>query len=221
MTKFMLLAARRSGTTLLVDYLNGHPQIECVKRAFGLEKKVKNPTRDNHSGGFYLYRTRSLSHRIQYILRRDRLINDFLREDIFMPRQDVAAVGFRLIYEMSSRYPQITDWAKGNDARVIHIVRRNLLKTYISAVSAPIHKMRHPREGVIIKTTKIRVDPGKVLEILKQRIREIEHRRQQLSGCMYHELSYEDLVSNRDEALRNIQTFLGVDLEDVSRRQAD
>ena len=130
-----------------------------------------------------------------------------------MPRQNISAVGFRLTYEMSSKYPQIIEWAKENDVQVIHLVRHNILKTYVSTVSAPIHKMHHPREGDTIKTAKIRIEPRNVLEILSRRVWEIEHRRQQFSECMYHELGYEKLVSNSDEELGKIQRLLGTGAE--------
>jgi uncharacterized protein YqeY len=81
-------------------------------------------------------------------------------------------------------------------------------------VSAPIHKMRHPREGAAIKTTKISIDPAKVLGILNKCELEIENRRVQFSECLYHELSYEDLVRDKDEELKKIQSFLNVNQAD-------
>ena len=209
--KFIVLAARRSGTTLLIDYLNSHPEVECVKRAFGLEKKIVNPTPDNHSGGFYLYRTKNLINRVRFFVQRSALIGSYLDEDVFLPRQHYTAAGFRLIYEMSSKYPVIADWARENEVRIVHLVRRNLLKTYVSTVSAPVHKMRHPREGATITTAKIRIDPRDLLESLNQRVWDIDLRRQKFSACEFHELSYEDLVSNKDEVLGKVQTFLGID----------
>ena len=208
MTKFLLLAARRSGTTLLIDCLNQHPEIQCMKRAFGLERKISDPTPDKHSGAFYLYRTRSLFNRTRYVMRRNRLIYDFLSEEVLNPQQNISAIGFRLTYDMLSKYPQMIEWSKENDIQVIHLVRHNILKTYISTVSAPIHKMHHPREGDIINATKIRIDPKDLLDILSRRTLEIEKRRQQFSDCTYHELGYEKLVSNRDEELGKIQGLL-------------
>ena len=211
MAKFILLAARRSGTTLLIDCLNSHPEVDCVKRAFGLEKKIKNSTPDNHAGGFFLYRMKNLSNRMRYYTRRQALVNDFLRDDIFTPGADFPAAGFRLIYEMSAKYPQIAQWARQKDARVIHLIRGNLLKTYISTVTAAIHKMRHPREGAEIRTVKIHIDPQELLTELNKRVALIEEQRQLFSDCHCHEVFYEDFVADRTKESVRMLRFLGVD----------
>ena len=211
MAKFILLAARRSGTTLLIDCLNSHPEVNCVKRAFGIEKKIKNPTPDNHAGGFFLYRMKNLSNRMRYYTSRYALVNDFLQDDVFSSRAAFPATGFRLIYEMSEKYPQIAQWAKQNDARVLHLIRGNLLKTYISTVTAAIHKMRHPREGAEIRTVKIHIDPQELLTELNKRVALVEGQRQLFSSCRCHEVFYEDFVADRAKESVKILRFLDVD----------
>lgn len=211
MTKFILLAARRSGTTLLIDCLNSHPDIACVKRAFGLEKKIENPTPDKHSGAFYLYRTKNIGNRIRYYTGRYGLIDEFLAQDIFTSNRDHGAVGFRLIYEMSSKYPQVARWAANNDAKVIHLIRGNCLKTYISAISARIHKMRHPREGDQISTIKVHVDPKQLMMELSKRTKEAQQQRSRFSGCPYHEVYYENFTRDREKESRELLDFLHVD----------
>lgn len=211
MTKFILLAARRSGTTLLIDCLKSHPDIDCVKRAFGLEKRIDNPTPDNHSGGFFLYRTKNVSNRIRYRTSRGALISQFLEEEVFAPRAEFKAAGFRLIYEMSTKYPQVSNWAHANDARVIHLIRGNLLKTHISKKTAAIHKMRHPREGAEIKTVKIHIDPLELQQELEHSSALIEAQRSMFSKCRYHEMFYEDFVENRTTESPKLLRFLDVD----------
>ena len=93
MTKFILLADRRSGTTLVIDCLTGHPGINCAKRAFGQEKKIRNPTENHHSSDFYLYRTASLANRGKYYLQKKQLIKSFLDERVFTPRPGIRAAG--------------------------------------------------------------------------------------------------------------------------------
>lgn len=211
MTKFILLAARRSGTTLAIDCLNSHSQVECVKRAFGLERKIKNPTLDRHSGEFYLYRTRNLYNRIRYYAKRYDLIDSFLCDDIFSPREHIPAVGFRLIHEMSQMYPQIADWAKNNDVKVIHLVRENVLKTHLSAKTARIHKLHHPREGDGVNPIKIHINPDEIVSVLEKRLQDIGIQRNRYSGCDYLEISYESFVENRSDQSSRMLAFLGVD----------
>lgn len=219
MTKFILLAARRSGTSLLIDCLNSHPDIACVKRAFGLEKKIKNPTPDEHSGGFYMHRTKKVGNRVRYYTNRYGQIDEFLAEDVFGLNVAEKAAGFRLIYEMSSRYPQVAEWAGNNGARVIHLIRGNCLKTYISAVSARIHKMRHPREGDRVKAVKIHIDPKQLVMELNKRTNEVQQQKKRFSGCPCHEVYYEDFIVNRDEESRRLLGFL--DVEDTTSLSSD
>jgi len=211
MTKFILLAARRSGTTLLIDCLNSHPDITCVKRAFGLEQKIRNPTPDKHSGAFYLYRTKNIGNRIRYYTHRYGLIDEFLSDDIFRRNETRSAVGFRLIYEMSSKYPQVAEWASNNGASVVHLIRGNCLKTYVSAVSARIHKMRHPRQGEPVRTVKVFIDPKQLMLELNKRTSEVQRQKQSFAGCPYHEVYYEDFTVDRAGESRKLLRFLDVD----------
>lgn len=211
MIKFILLAARRSGTTLVIDCLNSHTQVKCVKRAFGLERKIKSPTEDQHSGGFYLYRTKNLYNRIRYYSKKYDLIDDFLCEDIFLPRDNYSAVGFRLIHEMSTRYPQIADWAKHNDVKIIHLVRENILKTYVSAQTAKVHKMHHPRKGERLRPAKIQIDTAELVNVLRGRLQNIDVQRSMFSETGYMELSYESFVEDRAEQSRRMLNHLEVD----------
>lgn len=211
MTKFILLASRRSGTSFVIDCLNSHPQIHCVKRAFGLEKKIKNPTADEHSGGFYLYRMKSLSNRIGYYFSRDALIDGFINADIYAENKAKGSIGFRLIYEMSQKYPGVSRWATRNKVKVIHLVRENILKTYVSHVSAKAHKMRHPKAGDKIKTAKVHLDPEKTVEELNRRLELIERQRSMFRDCATLEITYEDFVANKKDVSVSILDFLEVD----------
>lgn len=211
MNKFILLAARRSGTSLVIDCLNSHPDIHCVKRAFGLEHKIKNPTPDLHSGGFYLYRVKNLINRLRYYFARSGLIGDFLKEDVFNMDSDIKNVGFRMIYDMSLKYPYVSEWAKNNDIKVIHLIRKNILKTYVSSMTAPIHKMHHPREGEKITTVKINLDPDKVIKELNTRLSEIDAQRNRYTSSNYIEVFYEDFVENQDDESKKLLDFIGAD----------
>jgi len=211
MRKFILLAARRSGTSLVIDCLNSHPDIHCVKRAFGLERKIKNPTSDKHSGGFYLYRTKSIVNRLRYYAGRAGLINDFLYEDVFNKNSKNHNTGFRVIYNMSSKYPELADWAKDNDVKVVHLIRKNILKTYVSSLTAPIHKMHHPREGENISTVKIQLDLKNVIKELNARLNEIDIQRERYASCTYKEIFYEDFIENQAEESIKLLDFIGAD----------
>ena len=211
MDKFILLADRRSGTTLVIDCLTGHPGITCAKRAFGQEKKIRNPTENHHSSDFYLYRTGSLSNRCKYFLHKKQLIKTFLDENIYAPRPGIRAAGFRLIYDMVGIFPELVEIANEENIKVLHLIRENVLKTYVSSVTARIHKMHHPREGDRVQSVKVHLDPAKMLQSMKTRTQRIEAMRARFSTCPYMETTYEEFTANRDSETARILPFLGID----------
>lgn len=219
MQKFVLLADRRSGTTLVIDCLNNLPGVRCLKRAFGVEKKIANPTDDNHSGMFFLYRTANLKQRLRFWVDQKSLIRDFLDEEIFAPDPKIVAGGFRLIYHKADKYPGILANLEGNDTRIIHLVRRNVLKTHVSYLTAPLHKMHHPREGSAIRTVTIFIDPATILQDLRKRIQYIERIRKLTAGFPVLEVGYEDFIADRDAEGARIQPFLS--LKEIVPFQSD
>ena len=211
MTKFILLTGRRSGTTLVIDCLNNHPDITCIKRAFGVERRIKNPTEHRHSSDFYLYRTDNALRKAMYLFRRTVVFHDYLANKMFTTEEAGTAKGFRVIYEISKSYTMIEDWVKQDNVKVIHLIRENVLKTYLSTETAKIHKMHHPREGDAVKPVSIYIDPGKIVNILKKRLEEIDSQRNRYSGENYLEVTYESFVNNRAVESDRILSHLEVD----------
>ena len=143
------------------------------------------------------------------------LIDDFLKEEIFKNNSIVSNVGFRIIYNMSLKYPALATWARNNDARVVHLIRKNILKTYVSSLTAPIHKMHHPREGEKISTVKIHLDPKAAIKELNARLREIDEQRKYYSSCEYIEIFYEDFVENQAVESTKLLNFIGADVDHI------
>lgn len=219
MEKFVLLADRRSGTTLVIDCLNKLPRIRCEKRAFGIDRKVKNPTQDEHSGMFFLYRDGVWKRQLRYYLQRQSLIEDFLNDEIFIPGQPEDIRGFRLIYNKAEQHPEIIKCLKGTGTKVIHLIRQNVLKTHISYKSAPIHKMHHPRQGDTVKHVRLHLDPDTIILELGKRLHRIEAMKALVQDMPHLEIFYEEFTRDRQAQAAIIQPFLG--MEEVLPFQSD
>ena len=214
MEKFVLMANRRTGTSLMIDCLNSHPRIHCTKRAFGVEKRFANPDENHQSGGYFLYRTGSLKRRLRHVFAPGGLIAEFLDREIFVQAQPgTDVIGFRLLYEKVRRHPQLLDLMRSRNMKVIHLVRENILKTYISTITAPLHKMYHPREGAEIRTVSIEVDIPRMLRELDRRERLVEEMRRAVDGLPVLEISYESFVRDRDAEAARILPHLGLDVD--------
>ena len=197
MDKFVILADRRSGTTLVIDCLNNLPRVRCEKRAFGIDKKVNNPTKDNHNGMFFLYREGVWKRQLRFYLQRQSLIKDFLNDEIFISGQTEDIRGFRLIYDKAEKHPEILKLLKGTGTKVIHLIRDNVLKTHISFKAAPIHKMHHPRKGDKVKHVLLHLGPDTIQVELAKRLKRIEHKKFVIKDLPTLEISYEDFVQDR------------------------
>ena len=213
-TTFVVVAERRSGTTLLIDCLNSHPDVNCVKRVFGHEYSVDDPTPDTESGRFYLYRTASQQRRLAFRLRRGALVAGFMAERAWLePGEKTQAQGLRITYRTTRRYPRVVQWIHDEDVKVVHLVRHNLLKAYLSNLTSKVHKLGHPRDGDAVKPVKIHVSVRPLLRSLRRRRRKVERRRALFRNGPYLEVVYEELVAHRERESRRLLSFLGVHAE--------
>jgi LPS sulfotransferase NodH len=132
MVDFILLGHGRSGSTLLVKSLDEHPNIRMFGELFNIEEKER--CRAFHA----LNRTYPPDQleKGYYVEGEDAA--EFLRSSVFYPRpwKEIQAVGFKMFYVHARRYPKERNaWdyliAK-RDLHVIHLVRRNLLESFVS-----------------------------------------------------------------------------------------
>lgn len=215
-TPFVIAATQRSGTQFLETVLNSHPHIFC-------HAEVLDNKRYGEQGNFYrfwLERVREDESQITWkcmIMNFDR----FLSEIFSLP--DKKAVGIDIKYNHFSYIPNILPMLNAHRVRVIHLVRRNVLKTYISGLlNLNKRKLGRNSHGTgKVPAVKVVLEPnGSLLRELNRRMKEIHSFRQLLSKSLtYLELAYEELLDpmNGDSgtivpsALETIYNFLGIE----------
>jgi hypothetical protein len=207
MEKFIVLAGRRSGVTLLVESLDSHPDVECRKDVFSIRRRWKHFQVDVMTGLFYPFRSASLQRRIDYVFHRQRLIRAFLAET-FAPAEGVLAKGIRLSYEQVRKYPDILPWVLENDVRIVHLVRENALKAIVSHFTAKKRGFAHATSKVDRVT--LRLPPGELKTLLAGRDREIERYRVLFRDRPCCEVSYESFLARKEEETRRLLDFLGI-----------
>lgn len=121
--RFIVLAGARTGSNMLVQALDSSPHMRCFGEVF-------NAALDHISYGVDGYdnfnaRDRSL---------RDRDAVAFLRKRVFKrPPAGVRAVGFKLLYAQDAGFADLLDHLTADEGlRVLHLRRRNLLRTLVS-----------------------------------------------------------------------------------------
>ena len=122
-TRFLILGEGRTGSNLLVQALQSHPEVVCFREVFNwTHRRI-----DYRVPAYEHLRTSDLELRRTDPLR-------LLRERIFSDHgANVRAVGFKIHYGHALGYEGLEE-ALGNDTalRVIHLRRRNMLRTLVS-----------------------------------------------------------------------------------------
>jgi len=204
--RYLLTCPARTGSTLLTRYLQSHPKV-CA------HGEVLAPTGPLN---FYGVNYRVDAPLEQLLLRRrDRDPVAFLREFVWQAGGR-RAVGFKGKYEefLLPRYAAVLEEVRQDTMiRVLHLTRENLLERYLSQYLAVhvhgIYEVR--REDERPKDTRVRLSP----EECERDFRRTEERqasfRTLLRSHQVLELSYEQLVGERDATLARVQAFLGVE----------
>lgn len=202
---FVVVAKQRSGSTMLEVALDSHPQIRC------------------HDELFHGRNTWSWSYR-QFLDERDEKGGSRLRpvrrpllagrylDLVFSSEPSAPAVGFRLMYNHLRQNPQLLFLLRRRRARVIHLVRTNVLKARVSTAAARQRQVY--RSDVAATEVKVLLPLDGLLEELHHRDREIAANRRRLRG--YHpllEVAYEEVQASPDREFARILRFLDVDPE--------
>jgi LPS sulfotransferase NodH len=214
--RFIVLGRSRVGSNLLRGLLNSHPEIAVFGELF------QNPEVFDWALPGHIKSTRVLRTRQNDPVR-------FIENLVFhrFPKQ-INAVGFKIFYyhaQTDNWKPVWTYLKDDKDIRVIHIKRRNLLKTHLSRKKAVL-------SGAWVSTDKNRPtgNPGSIHldyhECLEdfQQTRNWENQYDDLfRNHPICEVIHEDLAADKQKVMTEVQKFLGVTphpVEQQTYRQA-
>jgi len=202
--RFVCVGYARTGSTLLMRSLNNH------SRVIGYGEIVKNV--DRYPAHYHEFENSAA------LFERDPV--RFLRTMVFRryPPQ-IAAVGFKIFYHHA---PRDTAWGRGvwdyllgqSDLRVLHLKRRNVLKTLLSEKQAGETEewIKYSADNL----PPVRIECAEA-ETFFSRMAAWEAEYDDLfADHPRHEVIYEQLTRDLPGELRRIQEFLGVPYEPVN-----
>ncbi|MCP4976869.1 MAG: hypothetical protein GY931_11965 [Maribacter sp.] len=233
MTKFVILATQRTGSTFVRLWLNNNSNVRCHGEIF------------IHSGidGFKEYCKKSIDSKILYTLFSNKMcaklfsgmflnkfIKDFCKSVYFDSNHpepwvsekmvkiqyrkknytDIKAIGFKLMYAQLLNHKVLKSWLRDNNIKIIYITRNNILKIYISRLMLDKYGIAHSVEKTHSKT--IHVNPNKILSELDKIAKTSEQMRSVFPKNKCLEITYEDIFFNYVKTAGKIWEFL--DLED-------
>lgn len=204
-TIFFILAAGRTGSTRLRLLLDSHPLTLCHGEVFGENlSTLAEPGSKAHQ--------RLLEERAADPA-------SFARDHIFAA-EGKEAVGFKILYhQLTDAWPGLMDsLAADRDIRVVHLVRRNGLKRFLSEYFVGTVT----RKNLILKNEDIPALP--LVEIppavLLANLDSIEAESERMRGIFREhpvlEIAYEDSLEDNGPALRGVLDFLGLPPAELS-----
>lgn len=203
--RFIVLSRSRTGSNLLVNSLRTHPQLRVYGEIFrgGVDDEVKAAVRMS--------------------------AENYLNSNIYKQYdKSIRAVGFKIFYQhpVWDQSGGVWDYLKSMDElRVIHLKRRNILRTLVSrkiAVKTDVWKEADATMQASASGRKVSLSKQEC-EAFFEKTRAWETQADEMFGM--HELlqlSYEDLTSDYLNQMQRVQDFLGVgpiELQPQTRRQ--
>jgi len=185
-TPFIILTRSRTGSNMLVSFFNSHPNVFCEAEIFGDISK----------------------HNYQEILRRT-----FRKQPHYCK-----AKGFKIFYYHPRDKSQSDVWKElvaMEKLHVIHLKRRNILKTLISRrIAGLTDTWKTQSKKVVNKSMKQNLDLNLTTEDLKEGFEKTQQWERE-GGELFKDpplisIDYEDLVANPEATFRQVTDFLGL-----------
>ena len=207
--RFVILGTGRTGSTFLQSLLNSHSQIVAFGEIFQSYDAIR------WDYGSY----RKDAPRRQLSACQDDPVR-FLETHVFakFPR-GISAVGFRLFYTHAQHPRQTGLWSylsKCVDLKIIHLKRRNVLRAYLSHMTASVSGRWKELSGKSgDDSISVHMDLDACLQkFIETRTQEKKHD-SLFANHQKIELFYEELSRDYTTEMQRLQQFLGVEYEQV------
>ena len=200
-TPFVVLTKARSGSSWLIELLNSHSQIVAFGEMFGEQEP------DTYGGDGvprFAEFSRKRGGRVLPLLRAA-----YLRR-LFGAEPAASAIGLKVMYGHAGR--GVHEYLALRRARVVHLVRANVLDAVLSYELAKARDRFAVREGESARPVTVSLDPATIRERLEEHSFSIEQARARILfyRLPWHEVFYEELVARTEETLGGVLDFLGV-----------
>lgn len=213
---FVLLATQRTGSSWVQEMLNSHPEVKVYSELFL-----------SYASGFPLWKPNDVEFANTYLdarVRRPQVVTRPYWTVRYLQRvfrqSDATVVGFKYMYNQVGDNLTVPTYVSMQRVPVVHLIRRNLLDTIVSAKQAEqsglYHKAADDRQPIpwapsVREHSRIRLDGAEVIAQLQRLTRERRRARVWLRAMRVPvlEVTYEDLVAEPEHFL-SIFDFLGV-----------
>lgn len=215
-TRFVVVATQRTGSTWLSDMLDSHPAIAAYEELF-LQAEAHDRTWGRTDWEFFhAYYARHATR--QWPLARVFWSVRYL-EELYAPRPGAEAVGLKLMYSQLRAYPWLLPYIALRRVRVVHLVRTNLLDLLLSRRTAEVRRQYHALASDAVDRSAVRLQADQIVFQLESLQRSIDRIRLilRLLPAPSIEISYEELGVGHG-GLDDVVRFLNVVPQRLSSR---
>ena len=196
-SKTIVITSGRSGSNLLIQSLNKHPQLNLTGEILNLKPEAIPPV------------PREILTSIVGPLPKTRHKNDNYHVPVtYLERLLEEFDGFKMLYYELN--PQFVEYLKSRpDIKIVHLIRQNALECCVSKIFASATKVYHIKAGTQHDCGSITISAKDLDRKMKKHVRGVRQY-SDLFGNPYC-VFYEDLVSSWDETMKDLQVFMGLE----------
>ncbi len=212
-TRFIIVCAARTGSTMLRLMLNSHPDMRCHGEVFTLS--------ENKMYGFVGIEKKDVPP-IYSMLLNIRNIEPvrFLKDFVFFAG-NYSAIGVKILYmalESERMKGLLSHILYDTHIKVVHVTRENRLKRYLSAyITDKVTRVyRVLSEDEKPHIPKIRIPLDECLTDMEKTEADEKRIRGLFPSHNVFEISYEDIASKTGDKVYELQRFLGVHPQTLS-----
>jgi LPS sulfotransferase NodH len=216
--RFVIVTTARTGSNLLVRTINRAPKITCygeiMKQEFRQESSAEQ---------FFLQLSEILGLSVQY-LEKLQVNNPSEFLNLIFDSKNAGILGFKLFYRHAREDVRKTIWQglqEHQEIKIIHLLRRNLLDTYMSLQYAhltdqwilPTFAYKEKIESLDrYDREMLSINPRVLLNFFEITSKYIQETKTMFAHHKYLELYYENLDSQYDREIEKAFNFLEVPL---------
>lgn len=209
MDRFIIFTTQRSGSTVLTRTLDEHPEIFCAGEIFQTSDDIHHPEWHFASWGI-----NSKNHSIQGL---NTILNypnvrfrsvPHLQKFYAASEKGEKIRGFKLMFTQIKAAPQIWNYIKENDIKVIVLIRKNVFKTNLSRYRKAENRVAHTANA---EASKINFHvPGEQLIAQMRKVEAVNKKLEKFTEGMNRLVIYYEDFFDWDNVMTKVQHFLNV-----------
>ncbi len=204
MEKFAVIAKMRSGSQFFESILNAHPDIYCYGEVFSSGSEMTPNKRNFYS--FWLDRIKEDNKNV-FPLYKSEIIGEFLTYLYTdLPKKKAIGIDIKYFQLELENLQFLLQPIKQHNVKIIHLIRRNILKHYIS-IYLHLNRGLYGRkmhDTIKVEPVKVEVKPTIIDELNKLKESRDYYAKLLSRNFEYFELYYEDFSENADQDLNTI-----------------